>query len=83
VIAFSTTNRVAARPAEERGAAAKETSAAIGREEELSPLFRAVIEATEEAIYNSLLRATTVRGRDGHTAEAIPIDKLRELLKTR
>ena len=34
-----------------------------------------------EAILNSLLRATTVRGRDGHAAEAIPIDALRELLK--
>ncbi len=34
----------------------------------MSPLFLAVIEATEEAVYNSLLRATTVTGR-GHTVE--------------
>ena len=46
----------------------------------LSPLFAAVIEATEEAILNSLLRATTVHGRAGHTAEALPVDRLRELL---
>ncbi len=45
-----------------------------------SPLFEAVLEATEEAVYNSLLQATTVTSRSG-TAEAIPIDKLRELLK--
>lgn len=46
----------------------------------MSPLFLAVIEATEEAIYNSLFRATTVTGR-GHTVEAIPIDKTLEILR--
>ncbi len=46
----------------------------------MSPLFLAVIEATEEAIYNSLLRATTTTGR-GHTVEALPIDKTVEILK--
>jgi D-aminopeptidase len=40
-----------------------------------------VIDATEEAIDDSLLRATTVQGRDGHVAYALPIDRLRELLK--
>jgi D-aminopeptidase len=50
---------------------------------DLSPLFAAVIEATEEAIVSSLLRATTVRGRDGHVVEAIPIDPLRRLLAPR
>lgn len=48
----------------------------------LSPLFQAVLEATEEAVYNSLLRATTVSGR-GHIAEAIPIEQVRELLRSR
>lgn len=47
----------------------------------LSPLFLAVIEATQEAIYNSLLKATTVTGRDGHRVEAIPIDKVIEICK--
>ena len=48
---------------------------------ENSPLFQAVAEATEEAIYNSLLRATTVRGYQGHEAQAIPVDEVKRLLK--
>ena len=46
----------------------------------MSPLFQAAIDATEEAIYNSLLRATTTTGR-GHTVEALPIDKTLEILR--
>lgn len=42
----------------------------------LSPLFQAALEATEEAVYNSLLQAVTVKSRLG-TAEAIPLDKVR------
>src|SRR5256714_667237 len=45
-----------------------------------SPLFLAVIEATEEAIYNSLFRATTTSGR-GHTVEALPLDRTVEVLR--
>ena len=45
-----------------------------------SPLFEAVLEATEEAVYNSLFQATTVRSAIG-TAEAIPVDRVRALLK--
>ena len=48
--------------------------------ESMSPLFLAVIEATEEAIYNSLFRATTTAGR-GHTVEALPIDRTLEILR--
>jgi D-aminopeptidase len=51
----------------------------IGNTEELSGLYEAVIEATEEAIYNSLFRATTMTGKGG-TVEAIPIDRVREIL---
>lgn len=47
----------------------------------MSPLFQAVIEATEEAIYNSMLRATTMTGRDGNRVEALPIEKTVEILK--
>lgn len=47
----------------------------------MSPLFQAVIEATEEAIYNSLFRATTVNGRDKRSVEALPIDRVREILR--
>ena len=46
----------------------------------MSPLFEAVIEATEEAIYNSLFRATTITGR-GRRVEALPIEKTVEILK--
>jgi D-aminopeptidase len=45
-----------------------------------SPLFEAALEATEEAVYNSLFQATTVRSAIG-AAEAIPIDRVRDLLK--
>ncbi len=48
--------------------------------EEMSPLFLAVIEATEEAIYNSLLRAVTTTA-NGHTVEALPIDRTIEILR--
>jgi D-aminopeptidase len=48
--------------------------------EAMSPLFLAVIEATEEAIYNSLFRATTTTGR-GHTVEALPLQRTLEILR--
>jgi D-aminopeptidase len=46
----------------------------------MSPLFEAVIEATEEAIYNSMLKATTVTG-NGHTVDALPIDRVVTILR--
>ena len=46
----------------------------------MSPLFLAVIEATEEAIYNSMFRATTMSG-NSHTIEALPIEKMAEILR--
>jgi D-aminopeptidase len=47
--------------------------------DDMSPLFEGVIEATEEAIYNSLFMATSVTSR-GRTIDAIPLDKVREIL---
>ena len=47
-----------------------------------SPLFEAALEATEEAVYNSLFQATTIRSAIG-TADAIPTDRVRDLLKSR
>jgi D-aminopeptidase len=47
----------------------------------IDPLFDAVIEATEEAIVNALVAATTVVGRDGNTAFAIPHDRLVEVMR--
>ena len=49
-------------------------------EDALSPLCQAVIEATEEAIYNSLLRAETVRGYRGEV-RALPVDSTVTILK--
>ena len=45
----------------------------------MSALFEGVIEATEEAIYNSLFQATTVTSR-GRTIPALPVDRVREIL---
>ncbi len=42
----------------------------------MSPLFLAVVEATEEAIYNSLFKAETITGNNGRTVEALPLDKV-------
>jgi D-aminopeptidase len=75
VIAFSTRNPV---PYEELYTT---------RNEELlyndftSPLFLATVEAVEEAVLNSILRATTVTGRDGNTREAISIERLVEMIE--
>jgi D-aminopeptidase len=46
----------------------------------VSPLFQAALEATEEAVYNSLLKATPVTSRFGK-AEALPIERVREILR--
>ncbi len=48
--------------------------------DQTSPLFEMALEAVEEAVYNSLLQATTVRSKFG-TVEAIPIEPLRQILK--
>lgn len=77
VIAFSTdtTNRVS-----HTGAAGPITNRLLSNED-MSPLFLAVIEATEEAIINSMLAAKTMTGKKGRQAEALPVEKLREILK--
>ena len=51
------------------------------RNDETSPLFMAAIEATEEAILNSLFKAETMRGKNGRTVEALPLDKVIPILK--
>jgi len=71
VIAFSTQNR--------RSGRASRTDT-LRPNAAMSPLFLATVEAVEEAVYNALTTATTVRGRDGHVTEAIPIDRLRTIL---
>ncbi|WP_218921484.1 P1 family peptidase [Haliscomenobacter hydrossis] len=51
------------------------------RNDAMSGLFMAAIEATEEAILNSLFQATTTEGKDGHKIEALPLDKVLPILK--
>lgn len=51
------------------------------RNDAMSPLFMAVIEATEEAIINSLFMAETTKGKDGHIVKAIPRDAVIKILK--
>ncbi|HUU36811.1 MAG TPA: P1 family peptidase [Candidatus Desulfaltia sp.] len=50
------------------------------RNEQMSPLFLAAAEAAEEAILNSLFKAERMEGKDGHVAEALPLDKLKGLI---
>jgi D-aminopeptidase len=76
VIAFSTAPELRIRP----GDSMKARPVTVLGNDAMSPLFLAAIEAAEEAIYNSLLRATSVTGR-GHTAEALPIERTVEILK--
>ena len=47
---------------------------------EMNPLFQAVEEATQEAIYNALFMSESMTGRDGNRMEAIPLDKVIEIL---
>ena len=54
---------------------------ALLKNSEMNVIFRAVEEATEEAIYNSLFMATTVSGYQGHTVPAIPLDEVNRVLE--
>jgi L-aminopeptidase/D-esterase-like protein len=49
--------------------------------EQLNPVFQATVEATEEAVINAMVAAETMTGYDGHTAYALPHEKLREVLR--
>ena len=78
VIAFSTNSSVR-RAASGAPREAPATSADLANDA-MSPLFEAAAEATEEAVLNSLFQATTVESRGGHI-EAIPLDRVRDLLR--
>ena len=77
VIAFSTdsTLRVAHQTKE-----TKQTITVL-RNDETSALFLAAIEATEEAVINSLFAAKTISGKQGHVVEALPIEKVMKIIK--
>jgi D-aminopeptidase len=61
-----------------RGAAGPGAGQVTGRG--LDPFFAAVVEATEEAVLNSMLAAPTVTGRDGNCSRGLPAEQVRELL---
>ncbi len=77
-IAFSTAEGVRRKLAE-GGAAASVRNVTDLSNDAMSALFQATVEATEEAIYNSMFKATTVTSR-GRTVEALPMDRVREVL---
>jgi L-aminopeptidase/D-esterase-like protein len=82
VLAFSTAREVRRRPLTP-GTADRDTRQRTVEDlanEPMSGLFQAVVEATEEAIYNSMFAATTVTG-NGRTVEALPLDKVRAVLR--
>ena len=56
-------------------------SVTLLRDEAISPLFQAAAEAAEEAILNSLFKAVRTQGKDGHVADALPLDRVKALLK--
>jgi len=56
---------------------------AVLRNDAMSPLFMATIEATEEAILNSLFHARTMSGRDGHEVDALPVDDVLRIMVER
>lgn len=78
-IAFSTADEVRLRQLTQSTRNTPRTFKSLANDS-MSPLFLAVIEATEEAIYNSLFRATTVSG-NGHTVEALPLDRTLEIVR--
>lgn len=79
-IAFSSAPDSRVRPRAEPGAEYAARNVKLLSNDAMFPLFLAVIEATEEAVYNSLFRAGTVTGR-GHTVEGLPIDRTIEILR--
>lgn len=75
-IAFSTAQEVRIPPTD----SILQTNTEI-KNNNMTPLFWAVIEATEEAILNSLFLAKTTAGRSGRIVEALPLDRVKEIMK--
>jgi D-aminopeptidase len=73
-IAFSTANPEAAKPT-------GISNVSMVANEDLNPLFEATVQATEEAIINALVAAETMIGVDDHRVIALPLDRLKEILK--
>ena len=73
-IAFSTANAGA-------GLAQTVSTVQMLPNEQIDALFEATVQATEEAVVNAMVAAKTMTGINGHTVEALPHDRLREVLK--
>jgi L-aminopeptidase/D-esterase-like protein len=73
-VAFSTANPGAADPK-------RDATLTMVSNDRMDPLFQATVEATEEAIVNAMVVNDTMVGVDGHRAEALPHDRLREVLR--
>jgi len=76
VIAFSTAYRI-------RYGAASVTPGPLLSNDSMNPLFRAVVEAVEEAVYNSLFAASTTTGHRNRTIRALPVEKVKAILNER
>jgi L-aminopeptidase/D-esterase-like protein len=73
-IAFSTANANA-------GLAPRSSSVQMLANDQMDSLFEATVQATEEAVVNAMTAAKTMTGINGHTVEALPHDRLREVLR--
>lgn len=62
---------------------AKKITSTVLANSEMSSIFAATIETTAEALWNSLFVATSMTGRDGYHVEALPVDKVLEMLRNR
>ena len=76
ILAFSTAQRIP------RNQAVLDTLLTL-RDRQLTPLFQAVVEATEEAILNAIIGEETMVGRDGNTIPGLPVDLLMEIIRPR
>ena len=47
----------------------------------LDELFRATVEATEEAILNSIFKSETMKGRDDNVSQGLPLDEALEIMR--
>jgi D-aminopeptidase len=80
-VCFATGNRdVLPDPEDDRAEMPRTVDVGMLSDPHITPLFEAVVDATEEAIVNALLAARTMTGRDGVTAHALPRDRLLDVM---
>jgi D-aminopeptidase len=72
-LAFSTAN--------ESAFSGKLRHCAFVSNDEIDPVFEAVVEATEEAVIDSMICNETMTGRDGNTSHALPVDQLLSIMR--